>query len=156
MTSLVLWSLRVHPIMAVHMRRLWILEGEGGQDSEFRFDCPRFVNQRQVMMNRLLLISNPTLDRSGVDKAAYCVCTRKFSASTLENLSWWCNKKTFKIRGTHHFVKVMCTRTIWSMVFIYRITDLSCGTLINMQRRIKRLIVLIQNGVIDSRLKKAC
>ena len=24
---------------------------------------------------------------SGVDKAAYCVCTRKFSASTLENLS---------------------------------------------------------------------
>ena len=24
---------------------------------------------------------------SGVDKAAYCVCTRKFSASSLENLS---------------------------------------------------------------------
>ncbi|MEW8247643.1 MAG: reverse transcriptase family protein, partial [Candidatus Thiodiazotropha endolucinida] len=30
--------------------------------SHFLFDCPRFVNQRQVMMNRLLPISNPTLD----------------------------------------------------------------------------------------------
>ena len=40
-------------------------------------------------------------------------------------------QKTFKISGMHHFVKVMCTRIILSMVFIYRITDLSCGTLIN-------------------------
>ena len=38
--------------------------------------------------------------------------------------------KTFKISGIHHFVKVMCTRIILSMVFIYHITNLSCGTLI--------------------------
>ena len=89
----------------------------------------------------------PNLVDSGVDKAAYCVCTRKFSASTLENLSWWCTKKTFKISGTHHFVKVMCTRTVWSMVFIYRITNLSCGTLVNFAT---------QNKASDSIDKKRC
>ena len=56
-------------------------------------------------------------------------------------------QKTFKISGMHHFVKVMCTRTILSMVFIYRITDPSCGTLINFST---------QNKASDSIDKKGC
>ena len=33
---------------------------------------------------------------SAADKAVYCVCTPKFSASTLENLSWVCTKKNLQ------------------------------------------------------------
>ena len=43
-----------------------------------------------VAVNQMLTFVARGIDDdivSGVDKAAYCVCTRKFSASTLENLS---------------------------------------------------------------------
>ena len=56
-------------------------------------------------------------------------------------------QKNLQISGTHHFVKVMCTRTILSMVFIYPITGLSCGTLINFST---------QNKASDSTDKKRC
>ena len=50
--------------------------------SHFLFDCPRFVNQRQVMMNRLLPISNPTLDLLliGDSTLSYQVNVNIFSA----------------------------------------------------------------------------
>ena len=41
------------------------------------------------------------------------------------------------------------------MVFIYRITDPSCGTLINFATQNKASDSIDKNGVIDSRLKKA-
>ena len=50
--------------------------------SHFLFDCPRFVSQRQVMVNRLLPISNPTLDLLlfGDSTLSYQVNVNIFSA----------------------------------------------------------------------------
>ena len=73
------------------------------------------------------------ISSSGVDKAAYWVCTRKFSASTLEN--------NFKISGTLHSSKVMCTRAYYLWYLFTTSPILSC-------RRLFRIIT--QNKVSDN------
>ena len=58
------------------------LSGHVEDTSHFLFDCPRFVNQRQVMMYRLLPLSNPTLDLLlfGDSTLSYQVNVNIFSA----------------------------------------------------------------------------
>ena len=81
-----------------------------------------------------------------------CQYARKFELMVYQ--------KTFKISGTHDFVKVevMRTWTILSMVFIYRIIDPICGTLINfaMQNKASDSVDKKRCHRFEVRLKKAC
>ena len=49
--------------------------------------APNFQVIKLVVLQRRVKLTSLSMKSSGVDKAAFCVCTRKFTASTLENLS---------------------------------------------------------------------